>query len=163
MTRVCIDICPASIVDSGYFGDPDMTPTRKCVKTCQTANLYRDIAASRTCKTTCTFNATYKTYKDPTTMSCETICSSFPQLRYADDLSQSCELACTNGGLKKSDKTRSCVATCSILYEPNDNSCVDKCPKNSILSIPLYADLTLKKCVQFSDCPSATYASDDSM
>jgi hypothetical protein len=69
-TRVCIDICPPSLLNSGYFGDPDMLPTRKCVLTCQTPNLYRDIAANRQCKTSCTFNTTYKTYKDPTTMSC---------------------------------------------------------------------------------------------
>lgn len=93
-----------------------MTPTRKCVKTCQTANLYRDIAASRTCKTACTFNTTYKTYKDPTTMSCESKCSDYPSVRYADNISQTCELACNNGGLKKDDKSRSCVATCPVLY-----------------------------------------------
>ena len=116
ITRVCIDICPASLLDSGYFGDPDMIPTRKCVKKCQSAGLYRDIAASRQCKTSCTFNAAYKTYKDPTTMSCEATCSDYPQLRYADDLSQTCELACTNGGLKRNDKTRSCVSVCPVLY-----------------------------------------------
>ena len=42
-SRVCIDVCPASLDDSGYFGDPDTTPTRKCYQTCQTAALYRDV------------------------------------------------------------------------------------------------------------------------
>ena len=140
-----------------------MLPTRKCVRTCQTPGLYRDIAASRQCKSTCTFNVSYKTYRDPTTMSCEALCSNFPQLRYADDLSQTCELACTNGGLKRSEKTRSCVATCPVLYEPNDNLCVEKCPKHSVINVPLYADLTIKRCVQATDCPTNTYASDDSM
>ena len=31
------------------------------------------------------------------------------------------------------------------------------------MNLPLYADLSLKKCVQAADCPSLTYASDDSM
>ena len=84
-TRVCIDVCPASLVDSGYFGDNMTTPTRKCFLTCQTANYYRDIAASRTCVSSCTYNSTYKTYKDPTTWSCEAVCSTYPQFRYADD------------------------------------------------------------------------------
>ena len=162
-TRVCIDICPASLVDSGYFGDPDMLPTRKCVRTCQTAGLYRDIAASRQCRSACSFSATYKTYRDPTTMSCEAVCSVFPQVRYADDLSQTCELACTNGGLRRSDKTRSCVSSCPVLYEPNGNLCVEQCPKHSVINVPLYADLILKRCVQAAECPANTYASDDSM
>jgi hypothetical protein len=71
-TRVCIDVCPASLNDSGLFGDPSTTFTspRKCLPKCQTVNLYRDIAASRTCQSGCTYTATYKTYADPTTMSC---------------------------------------------------------------------------------------------
>lgn len=68
-TRVCIDICPASLIDSGLFGDPTTSP-RKCFSKCQATNLYRDIAASRTCQSGCTYNSTYKTYADPTTMSC---------------------------------------------------------------------------------------------
>ena len=68
-SRVCIDVCPASLTGSGYFGDPDTTPTRKCFLSCQTPSLYRD-PVPRICKTTCTYNSTYKTYKDPTTMSC---------------------------------------------------------------------------------------------
>lgn len=77
-TRVCIDVCPSSLTGDGYFGDPDTTPTRKCFLTCQTADLYRDVAASRTCVSSCTYNGTYKTYKDPTTMSCEAVCSTYP-------------------------------------------------------------------------------------
>ena len=69
-TRVCIDICPPSQVNSGYFGDPGTSPTRKCFLTCQTSSLYRDVEASRTCVTACTYNSTYKTYRDRTTMSC---------------------------------------------------------------------------------------------
>ena len=88
-SRVCIDVCPSSLLDSGYFGDPNLSPTRKCVKKCQSPNLYRD-NVTRICETACTFNTTYKTYKDPTTWTCEKTCSDYPMLRYADDLSQSC-------------------------------------------------------------------------
>lgn len=40
---------------------------------------------------------------------------------------------------------------------------MDKCPRHSVINVPLYADLSLKKCVQYSDCPANTYASDDLM
>lgn len=69
ITKVCIDVCPASLTDSGYFGDAWTTP-RKCYPACQTASTYRDIYNSRTCQTTCTFTSTIKTYADPTTRSC---------------------------------------------------------------------------------------------
>lgn len=126
-SRVCIDICPASLTDSGYFGDSTTTPTRKCFQTCQGPNLYRDPAASRTCQLSCTYNTSYKTYKDPTTMSCEAHCSSYPSVRYADDNLKSCELSCA-GSLKKDDTTRKCVSTCPYLYDPTTDKCVDKCP-----------------------------------
>lgn len=71
VTRVCIDICPFTIATSpGLFGDPSTLPTRLCVPVCLTAGLYRDVAKNRTCQPTCTFNSTYKTYQDPTTMTC---------------------------------------------------------------------------------------------
>lgn len=90
LTRVCIDVCPAYSNGVGYFGDPSTSPTRKCFTKCQTVSLYRDIAASRTCQSACTYNSTYKTYADPTTMSCEAICSAYPTMLYADDFSHTC-------------------------------------------------------------------------
>lgn len=90
-SRVCIDVCPSSLLNSGYFGDPTTTATtRKCYTNCQATGYYRDIAASRTCVQSCTYNSTYKTYKDPTTMSCEAVCSTYPQFLYADDNLKSC-------------------------------------------------------------------------
>jgi len=71
VTRVCIDICPYTISSSpGYFGDPGTSPTRLCVTSCLTTGLYRDTANNRTCQPTCTYNSTYKTYQDPTIMTC---------------------------------------------------------------------------------------------
>ena len=71
VTRVCIDVCPYTVSNSpGLFGDPDTLPTRLCVSKCLTGGLYRDVANSRTCQLTCTYNSTYKTYRDPTVMTC---------------------------------------------------------------------------------------------
>ena len=161
-TRVCIDVCPASLVDSGYFGDNMTTPTRKCFLTCQTANYYRDIAASRTCVSTCTYNSTYKTYKDPTTWSCEAVCSTYPQFRYADDNLKSCETSCA-GSLRKNDATQKCVTTCPYLYDPTTDKCVDICPTESS-SGPLFANLTNNNntCIVATSCPSNTNADTDS-
>lgn len=126
-TRVCIDICPASLTGSGYFGDPTTSPTRKCFLTCQTNGYYRDIAASRICVTDCTYNSSYKTYKDPTTASCEVVCSTYPSVRYADDNLKSCETACA-GSLRKNDATQTCVSVCPLMYDPTTDKCVDICP-----------------------------------
>jgi len=83
-TRVCIDICPVTVSNfPGYFGDPDVTPSRLCVPICLTSNLYRDVANNRTCQPSCTYNSTYKTYRDPTTMTCEAECPTYPQYLYA--------------------------------------------------------------------------------
>lgn len=72
LTLVCIDICPYTSQNSpGYFGDSGTSPTRLCVLNCLTSGLYRDTANKRTCQPSCTYNSTYKTYQDPTTMTCE--------------------------------------------------------------------------------------------
>ncbi len=125
-SRVCIDICPAQLNASGYFGDP-LTSPRKCYLTCQTGGYYRDIAASRTCVTDCTYNSTYKTYKDPTTWSCEVVCSTYPSVRYADDNLKSCETSCA-GSLIKNDLNQSCVSSCPSMYDPTTDKCVSICP-----------------------------------
>lgn len=161
-TRVCIDICPASLVDDGYFGDPTTTPTRKCVRFCQSPGYYRDIAVARVCKTTCRYNSTYKSYKDPTTMSCETVCSTYPQMRYINDLTFSCELTC-GWGLRKNDANQSCVTTCPLMYDPTTDKCVDICPTESTLGA-LFANLTNNNntCIVASSCPNNTWADYDS-
>lgn len=70
-TRVCIDICPNTIdTSSGLFGDPGTLPTRLCVPNCLTTGLYRDVANKRICQSNCIYNASYKTYKDPLSMTC---------------------------------------------------------------------------------------------
>ena len=158
-TRVCIDICPPSLTDSGLFGDENTSPTRKCFGTCQTSGYYRDPEASRTCVTDCTYNDTYKSYKDPTTMSCEKVCSTYPQVRYADDNLKSCETGCA-GSLKKNDADRTCVAVCPNLYDPSTDSCVDKCPRYSTDGV-LFANYDTDTCVVAASCPASTYADSD--
>ena len=135
------------------------TPTRKCFSACQTAGYYRDPEASRTCATSCTYNTTYKSYKDSTTMSCEKVCSSYPEVRYADDTLKSCEVDCV-GSEKKDDQTRSCIDDCPKLYDPTTDKCVEKCPRHSSSGV-LYADLTTDTCVVASSCPSNTWADYD--
>ena len=79
VTRVCIDICPYTVANSpGYFGDPGSSPTRLCVTNCLTSGLYRDTANNRTCQPTCTYNSTYKSYQDPTIMTCVAECPTYP-------------------------------------------------------------------------------------
>ena len=138
------------------------TPTRKCFLTCQTTGYYRDIAASRTCVQSCTYNTTYKTYKDPTTMSCEAVCSTYPQFLYADDNIKSCQASCA-GTLRKNDATQKCVSTCPYLYDPTTDKCVDICPTQSS-SGALFANLTANNntCIIGSSCPANTYADTDS-
>ena len=159
LTRVCIDVCPASLTDSGYFGDPDTTPTRKCFKKCQTSGLYRDPEQSRTCVEECTFNDTYHTYKDSTTMSCEAICSRYPEFRYADDNLKSCELACA-GDLKKDEGQQKCVDSCTTLYDATTDRCVESCPRYSTSGV-LYADMDSMTCVTSANCPADTYGDAD--
>jgi hypothetical protein len=157
-TKVCIDICPASLTDSGYFGDAGTTPT-KCYPTCQTANTYRD-AYTRTCVTTCTFNNTVKTYADPTTMSCEAVCSNYPILLYADDSTKTCTTTCSSSYYKDAS-TQSCVSSCALL-NPSTNTCVQQCPMDS--SNLLYANgLSPNICVVASQCPASTYGSYDTL
>lgn len=118
-TRVCIDECPITIANTpGYFGDPDTTPTRLCVLKCLTANLYRDVEHNRTCQPTCWYNTTYRTYRDPTSMTCVSECPNFPQHLYAQDANTSdpfCATSCTTG--IRDDTNMSCVSSCANLYD----------------------------------------------
>jgi proprotein convertase subtilisin/kexin type 5 len=162
-TRVCIDICPVTVSNTpGFFGDPGTTPTRLCVTACLTGGLYRDVANNRTCQPTCTFNSTYKTYQDPTTMTCVGECPSYPQSLFAwgtNSSTASCIFPCTTGYMD--DASRSCVANCSNLLDPTTNTCVSICPDHSALNTTLYANLVTKTCVIATACPDNTYASDD--
>ena len=100
-TRVCIDICPVTTDNSpGTFGDPNTTPTRLCVSVCLTSGLYRDVANNRTCQPTCTYNSSYKTYKDPTSMTCVAECPTYPQYLYAwgtNNTNAECVSSCPTG------------------------------------------------------------------
>lgn len=162
-TRVCIDICPPTTDQySGYFGDPGTSPTRSCVSTCITSGLYRDIANNRTCQPTCTYSATYKSYKDPTTMTCEASCPTYPQYLYSwgtNSSTASCLSSCPTGYMN--DANMSCVTSCPILLDPTTNRCVSICPFSSASNTTLYANLVSKQCVVASSCPNSTYASDD--
>jgi hypothetical protein len=163
-TRVCIDLCPLTVSNSpGLFGDPSTTPSRLCVLKCVTAGLYRDVANSRTCQPTCTFNSSYKTYRDSTTMTCVSECPTYPQYLYAqgtDSSSAVCASSCPVG-LYKYDANTSCLSSCPSLLDPTTSKCVEKCPFNSASNTVLYANLITKTCVSSSSCPSNTYASDD--
>jgi hypothetical protein len=157
-TRVCIDICPFTIANSpGYFGDPGTTPTRLCVLTCQTG-LYRDTANNRTCQPNCTYTLTFKTYQDPTTMTCVAECPSFPLSLYAWT-NATCVEICPVGYMN--DFNRSCVSSCPYLLDPTTNRCVSMCPFSSINNTLLYANLLTYTCVSAQMCPNNTYASDD--
>lgn len=156
-SRVCIDVCPASLTDSGFFGDAWTTP-RKCYTTCQTAGKYRDVFNSRTCNGVCTFTATVKTYADPTTMSCERVCSTFPTLLFAYDTTATCVANCPTG--YKDAATQSCVSACDLLNQAT-HTCVEKCPMDG--ATLLYADRTNKICVAAASCPTGTYASFDTL
>lgn len=162
---VCIDICPVTIANTpGFFGDPGLSPTRLCVTNCITSSLYRDKANNRTCQPYCTFNSTYKLYKDPTTMTCVAECPSYPQYLYAWGTNSStaeCLASCPTGHML--DTNMSCVANCPSLLDPTTNRCVDKCPFSSALNTTLFANLLTKICVVSSACPNNTYASDDSL
>ena len=165
MTRVCIDICPVTVATSpGLFGDPNTTPTRLCVSTCLTASLYRDVANNRTCQLTCTYNSTYKTYRDPTTMTCVAECPTYPQYLYAqgtDSATAFCGATCPTG--HKYDANMSCISTCPNLYDSTTDRCVDRCPTSSASNTLLYANLITNICVTAANCPLNTYASDDSL
>ncbi|XP_031505930.1 uncharacterized protein LOC116268421 [Nymphaea colorata] len=163
--RICIDICPITIANSpGYFGDPGTTPTRLCVTTCITSGLYRDVANNRTCQPTCTYNSSYKTYREPNTMTCTANCPTYPQYLYAwasNSTNSICISPCTTGYMN--DANMSCVAACPFLVDPTTNRCVSSCPISSAANTTLYANLVAKKCVSASSCPNGTYASDDSL
>lgn len=87
------------------------------------------------------------------------MCSTYPEVRYADDNLKSCETSCT-GDLIKNEADRTCVSTCSILFDPTSDSCVEKCPRDSSSGV-LYADLDDDICVVASACPSGTWADSD--
>lgn len=163
-TRVCIDICPATINNTpGYFGDPGTLPSRLCVTNCLTSGLYRDVANNRTCQPACTFNSSYKTYQDPTTMTCVAQCPTFPEYLYAfgsNSSTAACMASCPTGYMN--DASRNCVSTCPILLDPTANKCVSICPDNSATNTTLYGNMVTKTCVIATSCPNNTYASDDS-
>ena len=93
-------------------------------------------------------------------MSCEPICSTYPEFRYSNNDTKTCELSCA-GDLKKDDSTRSCVTVCPNLYDPTTDKCVDFCPRYSSAGV-LYADMASMICVVAADCPSGTYVDSDS-
>ncbi len=125
-TRVCIDICPVTTDNSpGLFGDPSTSPTRLCVAVCLTTGLYRDVANNRTCQPICTFNSSYKTYRDPTSMTCVAECPTYPQYLYAWGVNSTiaeCVSSCPTGYMN--DANMSCVVSCPNLLDPTTNKCV---------------------------------------
>jgi len=134
------------------------------VTTCMTSGLFRDVANNRTCQPTCTFNATFRTYRNPTLMTCTSECPTFPESLYAwgsNSTNAACLPACPTGFMNEANM--SCVSTCPFLLDPTTNRCVSVCPFNAATNATLYANLATSRCVTSDLCPNNTYASDDSL
>lgn len=79
LTRVCIDLCPATVDGEGSFSDQGM-----CYFVCMTPLYYRDPQNNRSCQPSCSFSPT-KYYKDSTTMKCVLECPVYPSFYFAYD------------------------------------------------------------------------------
>lgn len=156
-SRVCIDICPASLDDDGSFSDQGM-----CYGVCMTPNYYRDPQNARSCQPTCTFSPA-KYYKDSTTMKCVLKCPVYPSYYYAYDPNKQCRTDCPSTYMKD-PLTQTCVTTCpnNTFFDPNSDQCVATCPKyyTPAPGAEYFGDttFTIPKCVIATDCSPNLYA-----